>query len=331
MEGRMAGSTVPAHPPSHPTTQCVAIFASREECTTLQRTIDSVRAATGPRDIVDVLVNGNSGLVESLCRRLPLGDVDAVRVRVWWIALGDKAHAWNQYMHDLRTDGDATFFLDGYVSVRPDAFRLLAAAAAASPGALAATGVPTSGRSASRMRRDMLRDGGLHGNLFMLTSRAMQSIRRTGIRLPLGLYRTDSTIGAALAFGLDPARNQWDPKRFIVVQPKATWTTEPKHWWSYTQCIAQLKRIRRQAQGALENAAVQQLFAGQRRLPHELPATVEDLLLDWAEFCPDDVRRLTSRSPLRRAALGALQTRRHRSDASQPPALVFDSAESAAP
>lgn len=304
----------------------IAIFASREDYTTLLRTIDSVCTAAMPNDIIDVLVNGNPHLTDVMCRTARLTKFKRGQVRIWSIALGDKAHAWNQYVHEIWSDADSTFFIDGYVTASFDALDLLASAAKANPTALAATGTPSSGRTAARLKQSMMRDGGIHGNLFMLVRSSMEWIRESNFRLPLGLYRTDATLGAALAFGLNPASYEWDPKRYIVVEPRATWTTEPKHWWSYSVCISQLKRIRRQAQGALENAAVRQLFAREKRPAYALPTSTEELVQHWALKCPAEASRMTRYSPLKRRALMALHNSQERPLATKAPSLVFDSA-----
>ncbi len=151
-------------------------------------------------------------------------------------------------------------------------------------------------------------------------------IRTRDFRLPLGIYRTDATIGAALAFGMDPSVNPWNPRAAIAVSEHATWDIDHKMWWSIREIASYMKRKKRQAQGALENAAVEDLFAQRRIAPEHLPRTVEELVLAWTRACPASAHRLLRNSPYRRAALENLKSGRDWSAAEQAPQLLFSNA-----
>jgi hypothetical protein len=43
-------------------------------------------------------------------------------LRIWSITVGDKAFAWNEYLHRIWPASAMTFFIDGYAEVRSDAF-----------------------------------------------------------------------------------------------------------------------------------------------------------------------------------------------------------------
>ena len=262
----------------------VAVFAARESSTTLTGVVRAVvDACAEHRTRIDVLVNGNRSLayeVASSLGAMSIASEGTVCLRVWFIELGDKAQAWNVYAHQIYGDTALTFFVDGYAQPRPDALRHLALGLDGDPHALAASGVPSCGRSARAQRSEMLRGGGIHGNLFALTKVAMEQVRQRGFRLPMGLYRTDALIGAALSFSFDPTRNPWDPSR-ILVQQTATWKFEALRFWRLTDFVVHVKRKGRQLKGQLENLAVRDHLAI-RHLPLErLPPTIDELVNSW--------------------------------------------------
>ena len=201
----------------------VAIIAARESIEMLRSTIGATVAASAGRDtIVDLLINGNSALARECAAWASNTYCGTARLRVWSIGQGDKAHAWNEYVHRIWPAGRTAFFLDGYARPRTDGLAQLDASLAKAPEAFGATGVPTSGRSAPALRAAMLSGGGFHGNMNAIPVHAMTQLRTSRFCLPLGLYRTDSLIGSVLMFALDPTTQQWDPRR-IVVNGEATW------------------------------------------------------------------------------------------------------------
>lgn len=305
----------------------IAIFTARENIDVLTRCIRSVVAACGSTPaIVHVLVNGNPELAHEAARAGAgfSGLPSTIAIQVWHIAFGDKAHAWNEFAHRIWSTGTA-FFVDGYAELRTDALSLLQEGLDAHLYALGTTGVPTSGRSASALRREMLEHGGIHGNLYAFRDSTMTLLRQRGVRLPLGLYRTDPLLGAVLAFGFDPARHQWDLKR-IHVHPQATWHVEKRGIWRPRDVMAQYKRRLRQAQGALENRAVRHHLQLNKRLPELLPRTVNELINGWLEGQPAQRRSLFLRQPLTLYAARKMREARDWSDAEVPPVLVHTQA-----
>lgn len=262
----------------------VAIIAARESIATLEEVVRAVIvASTGHAVRIDVLVNGNRDLADGLARRFeltPIAGGGELTLIVWAIKVGDKAQTWNTYVHRVYQGAEVTFFIDGYAHPRADALEELATALRDDGEALAATGVPTYGRSAGKQWKDMQRLGGIHGNLFAVTNRTMAEFRRRGFRLPMGLYRTDSLIGAAINFRFDPANNDWNPA-LIRVQPSATWYFEALKWWRFGDIKTHFKRVKRQAQGHLENLAVRDHLAQRRQAPESLPKTARELVLQW--------------------------------------------------
>ena len=303
--------------------RAIAIIASREDVATLKNCIDAViRACQGTPAVIDVLVNGNPLLADMVAKT----DIDCYqgcKVRVWSITQGDKAHAWNEYVHRIWPRHGNAVFIDGYVEVSENALNALENALAASTQAWAATGVPTSGRSAARARAQMLREGGFQGNLHTLRTHAMHALRAKGIRLPLGLYRTDSLIGALLILGLEPAVNRWDRER-IAVEPDAVWKVRELGRITWRSLVSQWKRMLRQAQGDLENRAAREHLSIKRLGPELMPATARELVNTWIAEQGTQARRLFFRRPLCAYAAWQLRPARDWSLAAIAPVLVAD-------
>lgn len=299
----------------------IAIIASREDIATLKNCIASVvRACKDQPAVIDVLVNGNAPLAHELAKA-GLASSDTCTLRLWSIKQGDKAHAWNEYVHRIWPGTGDAFFLDGYVEVDVDALDALHEALLASPSAWGGTGIPTSGRSAAQLRDSMLREGGFHGNLNVLRAYVMHKLKESAFRLPLGLYRTDSLTGALLMFGLDPAAQQWDKQRVVVV-PGAVWKVRDLGRLTYKNIAAHFKRVLRQAQGELENRAVREHLAVQRLPPNQLAPTSQALVNGWIAAQPSQARQLFRKRPLCAYAAWRLRAPRDWSAATVAPVMV---------
>lgn len=302
----------------------VAIIAARESLDTLKSTIGAAVAASAGKDaIIDLLVNGNPGLARKCAAWAGASYTGTAWLRVWSIAQGDKAHAWNEYVHHIWPAGRTAFFLDGYARARPDGLARLDASLAAAPEAFGATGVPTSGRSAPALRAAMLSGGGFHGNMHAIPARALAQLRASGFRLPLGLYRTDSLIGSVLMFALDPTTQEWQPRR-IVVDGEATWDVPGQADLTLKNIVSQFKRRQRQAQGDLENRAARDHMAVRRQPITGFPKTVRELVLDWIAAHPDEARSLYLKNPLRLRAARRMRAEQDWSAAERAPELLYD-------
>lgn len=301
----------------------IVIFAARESPDLLLLTLKAALAASRNTAHVDILVNGNPELATAIAglSGTSLRPDMAPLVRVWSLAQGDKANTWNSYLHHIWQGESISFFIDGYVRLNPDAIELLGNAVEAQPTVLGGTGVPSMGRTAAAMRAHMAEHGGFHGNLCCIKGEVIRQIRQRNIRLPFGLYRVDSLMGALLSFGLDPCNNSWDRHR-ILVHPEASWQTDTRHWWRPSDVKAQVKRILRQARGVLENEAVKQLFVAQKIQPEQLPTTARALVLQWVEHCPEQVHAILSKSILARKALKEIQTTADKLADGCPPTLI---------
>lgn len=309
-------------------TWCVAVFASRESPDELKATLTAIQVAIKKPTTVDVLVNGNRALAENtmvIIATLPQNN-NLAKFRLWFIALGDKAHAWNVYLHNLWAGDGIAYFIDGYARPYPNALALLEQGLCTSTVALGASGVPTMGNSSAKLRAEQIQDRGIHGNMFCLHTDTMRTLRASGFRLPLGIYRMDSTIGAVIKYSFNPRNNNWNPER-IFVESEASWSTDKKHWWYYSEMKGQFKRRIRQAQGDLENRAMRHHLSICKRAPQDMPVTITELVAIWLNENPLEASTLL-KNPLRRHALNLMQKPRDWSLAALPPELIVNSASS---
>lgn len=305
----------------------LAIISSRESPETLGKAVAAgLRTLEGFNGVLDVVVNGNPGLAESLVRGLRSSDGElpaGVRLRCWSLTCGDKAHAWNTYVHELWPCARTTVFMDGYVEPAADAILLLDKGLADNMNALGATGVPSVGASAHRMQKAMNSGGGIHGNLFAIGASAMRMIRDIRFFVPIGLYRVDAVIGAALCKHLQPIGTTWDVQR-IVVLPAVSWSFKPLKWWRIRDWVAYIKRLSRQQQGELENLAFRDFFMRRQQPLDKLPRTALELVEEWIRLAPDESSPVLKRSSSNRRALERMRLPRDWSSASTPPVMLYE-------
>ncbi|WP_305822854.1 hypothetical protein [Massilia brevitalea] len=301
----------------------VAIFAARETPAMLMGTVNAAIAACAGRQArIDVLINGNPALAEQFTAVARAIESDTCILRIWSIAAADKAHTWNEYIHRIWDTEGMAFFIDGYARVKPDALDAIARHLAATPTALAASGVPSCGRSAKRLREHMLAKGGIHGNLYAVTAEGMHALRNTGFRMPVGLYRTDPLLGAALTFRLDPVNSRWT-RGSVTVVAGATWDVDGIAELSYKNIVAYFKRRLRQAQGELESRAFRE-HTSLKRLPlHLLPATSQAMVNNWIDANPGEARSLFRKNPSCLYAARQLRIPRNWSATQVPPVLLY--------
>ena len=296
----LATSIAPAH-------WTLVVFASRESLDLLLQTLMAAQIAATGTATIDVLVNGNHPLAAALADHLasPAFTQQALPIRVWDIALGDKANAWNQYIHQIWTGESIAFFIDGYVRLNPDSIKLLGKAIDDQAEVLGGTGVPNGAMDSSAAHAHVP-ENGFHGNFCCIKGAALEQIRRRKILLPTGLYRVDSLMGALLTLGLDPANNVWVGSR-IYVHPAASWQTDSKRWWRMRDIRAQVKRIIRQSRGDLENLAIKDHLRIRKQQPELMLPTAAELIIDWVHRCPSQANKVLRYNPLARRALAELQ------------------------
>lgn len=302
-------------PPRTTTCWSAAVFA-RNEAATIGDCIRALARARGDAALhVTIVLNGTTdhSAEAALAALREAGQPG----RVFAIAQGDKANAFNQFIRHLRPPAQAHVFVDGYAAVAPDALRRLHAALDAHPAAQAAAALPSSGRSAPTLRAAMLRDPGLHGSLFALRDGFLDRVVAQGLRLPLGLYRGDGLLGSFVLHDLDASGGGWRTERLALV-PEATWSAPSLRPWRGRDWRRLWRRLIQQARGRLQWAALREDI-----YPHGFAALPEDAdarVLRWVAAEPAARTPRPWRDPF--AALALSEMRRPRPVADLAPRLV---------
>jgi glycosyltransferase involved in cell wall biosynthesis len=169
----------------------ICIFAHNEE-RLLPSCIAALDAAAAGGDYaVHVLENGSTDRTVEVARALAAADS---RITVHELSLGDKANAWNEYVHRIAPRAEMHVFVDGDVRPSRGAFRSLAFAFEGSPKALGAAALPTTGRSRRAWAAKLFREHYISGNLYALKGAAIEMLRQQNIMLPVGAFGEDGII-----------------------------------------------------------------------------------------------------------------------------------------
>lgn len=299
------------------------ILASRENASILIKTLGAVAAASEDGTQIDVIVNGNPLLLQEMDAYLKGQSFakDKRPVRLWGIQLGDKANAFNEYFYRIFDGADLVYFVDGYARPYGDSFRSMARKVMADAEALGGSGVPSTGRTAKWLRQEMA-GGGIHGNLFCIKGETVADMTRLSFRIPVGFYKTDATIGSFLYFNMNPAEYAWSYSR-ILVDMDASWETDEKRWWRWSDVKSTFMRRKRRAQGDIENKAFEYFITKVYRPGMKFPDFSLDLIKLWKNENPKSADLLIGKSRLHVRAYEAIcQSRPQQDPAAQ---LVFSS------
>jgi glycosyltransferase involved in cell wall biosynthesis len=260
----------------------VAVFA-HNEARNIIACLDSLQGAARHPLECHVLANACSDHTEALVREYGASHPN---VHLVSIALGDKANAWNVFVHEVAPrSAPHYFFIDGDVRATPDALDIMAQALAQHPQANGVSALPKSGRGVAAFQRDMLQDNGVAGNLYGLRGAFVERIRAQAIHMPVGTIGEDALIGAMLKWDLS-GDTRWDNSRVVVAREAgfefdsvSPWL--PREWKKYFR-----RRVRysvRGYQNKMLGRAIQP--AGFIALPPEVrdlyPRYPELLKLEW--------------------------------------------------
>jgi len=262
----------------HPRYQhAISAIASRESPAvlgeTLARCIKAARLQNAPV-LINILVNGNPELFDQIVdssSTICAHASETTDVNICHFERGDKSSTINEYIYSFYDTAHLHILIDGYVWVHPDTLSKIAQAYASDPF-LAATGVPSQGRSAKKVREQMLREGGLHGNMCILANESLKRMVSHSFKVPAFLYRSDGLLGAIINFNFSPASNAWNAKAVRVI-PELTWSIPRNPLFHPKALIAYFKRRLRQLQGDIENRAIKRLLAQQKIAIAGLPDT----------------------------------------------------------
>jgi glycosyltransferase involved in cell wall biosynthesis len=256
----------PAH--SARLTRAVAVFAHNESLRII-KCLDSLRNAGLPENTTCyVLVNGCTD--DTYSRAVDYAGASNW-VKVVKIDIGDKAMAWNHFVHDMGIEADFYFFTDGDCTIDPGALQALEHAMVIDPVVNAVSGVPAKRNfSLGLYREAVVRDRGLAGNLYALSGNFVARIRALGIRLPKGLVGDDSLVGAIALWNADPTA-PWDTTRLQVI-PDATFRYESVLAASLNDPAFYFKRLKRYSVRHVQNQLIRNRIKtiGFTRLPADV-------------------------------------------------------------
>ncbi|WP_158292021.1 glycosyltransferase [Paracraurococcus ruber] len=213
----------------------VAVFAYNEEegITAALERLDA--CGTGAELRIHVLINGCTDQTEAVVRAFQPRQSTVVPVV---IVKGDKANAWNHYVHEVAPEAAAIHvFTDGDMLISPGSVTAFLDAFAAEPQADGCAGLPVTGRSLAAFRAKLASRREMAGNLYALRGRCVQEFRRRGVRLPFGIFGEDGLVTALVKYGLD-MRGRQDDRRVAVAEgagfafpPLSPW--RPRDWRIY--------------------------------------------------------------------------------------------------
>jgi hypothetical protein len=276
--------------------------------------LTTLGAALPDGSCVEVSVNGNQELATAI-RAQPLHKDwvgTAHRLRFWSIALGDKAYAWNEYVHRSWPGAALTFLVDGYARVHPLTLTAQAEILATQPQAMAAIGVRATGLNAERLAQGLQQQGGLHCNLLALRDTSVQAMGRRGAPLQVGRYRADSSFCVTLVSGLDLPAQGWEGRRFRAVTLKAKWTIPPLRLLSWNLLQLRLRLCLRRTRDDLENSGARYHRQIQQRGSDSPAPTVETFEARWAKYCKATFSERLLGHPLLRKPATTCRPVRHR-------------------
>lgn len=295
-------------------TWSVAVFA-HNEAATIAATLGSILTAGEGSVAIEVVVlaNGCADRTALIVRELA---VSAPNLHVVEIALGDKANAWNHYVHEVSASlpfsaAQMHVFVDGDVHLAPGALPALAAALAQEPSANAAGGLPVSGRDRVAWRARMIANGMLAGGLYALRASFVDRIRRREIRIPQGLIGEDWLVSFLAKSDLKLLPPDASPAAPVVFALDAGFSFRSLSPLRIADGKTYLRRLWRYALRGVQFDMLYPLLVNQP--PEALPADVDQLYR--LVPAPSRLKWVGTQSALRLLAVYSVRRRRARRSA----------------
>lgn len=190
----------------------VAVFA-HNEARNIIACLDSLQVSTRHPIECYVLANACTDRTEALVHEYASSHPN---VHLVSITLGDKANAWNVFVHEASPrEASHYFFIDGDVRATPGALDAMALALVQNLRANGVSALPKSGRGVDAFKRDMLENNGVAGNLYGLRDVFVERIRNRAINMPVGTIGEDALLGAMLKWDLR-GDTRWDNNKVVV-------------------------------------------------------------------------------------------------------------------
>lgn len=232
----------------------IAVFA-HNEAGRIRAALESIAAAAGESD-VEVFVLAN-GCTDATVHEVRASGTIVPNLTLVEIGLADKANAWNVFVNDVVTaeragEIETYFFMDGDVTLEPDALNLLASALDEVPSANAAGGMPATGRDRDAWRQRMVANGMLAGNLYALRGSFVRHLRERQVRMPVGLIGEDFLVSWLVASEPGPRDGQ-DEGAQCVFHPDARFSFRSLSPWRLRDYRTYLRRKWRYTCRALQH------------------------------------------------------------------------------
>jgi len=225
-----------------------------------------------PNTICYVIANGC--VDDTVKRTAEYAHMVASWVKVIALEAGDKANAWNYFIHEIAIEADVYFFIDGDCQIDSGSLQYLKEHLLANPHINAVSGVPSSSNlSSGAFRSGIISKGGLAGNLYALSQSFVTRLRKQSIRLPYGLIGDDSLIGALALWDLDPNK-EWD-HNLVRVVPSATFKYESILRASLYDPLFYIRRLKRYSLRHFQNQLIRSCIKQQGL--NALPRHINDL------------------------------------------------------
>lgn len=255
----------------------IAVFA-HNEAKNICAALESIAAAAAGNDItIYVLANGCADETPDRVRQ------SAETVADLWLLetdLADKAGAWNLFVHEALSERqyeelDICFFMDGDVTLAPDALRLLATALDQEPLAEAAGAMPATGRNRKAWRRRMPLNGMLAGNCYALRNSFVQQVRERKLRMPVGLIGEDFFVSWLVANTVWRGESADDRRVRAVFHEDAEFSFRSLSPWSLSDCRTYMRRKWRYTLRGIQHQMLVLLLT--RQGMEAMPSDVEEL------------------------------------------------------
>lgn len=221
----------------------MAIFAYNEE-RGIAASLDAIGHCADEGEVTaHVLINGCTDATESVVRAYRPRGFSVVPVV---IRRGDKANAWNTYVHEVAPErADLHVFTDGDMLIQPGSLAGFAERFAVEPAAEGCAALPVTGRSREAFRTKLRNNREMAGNLYALRGRCVMAFRRAGLRLPFGIFGEDGLVTMLVRYGLDPKGERRDER--IAVSEAGGFAFPPLSPWNPADLRIYRNRKRRYA------------------------------------------------------------------------------------
>ncbi len=237
----------------------VAVFAYNEQAG-IAACLDALGACSAEAALtVHVLINGCTDDTEAVVRAYRPRGFEVVPVV---IRRGDKANAWNHYVHEAAPlDVELHVFTDGDMLVRPGSVAGFLEAFAAAPEAMGCGALPVTGRSVAAFRAKLQGRREMAGNLYALRGEAVRRFRAAGVRLPFGIFGEDGLVTMLVKHDLDPQGPRHEER--VTTSGQGGFAFTPLSPWSARDLRIYRNRKRRYAMRRQQALMLYPLLFGQ--------------------------------------------------------------------